>query len=105
GVHSGEQVEALAAANFAEDDAVRAHTQSVDDEVADGDRALAFEVRRPRFEGQPVRLLEPQLGRVFDGDHAFAGVDHLRQGIEHRRLTRAGTAGDDDVHEIGRAHV
>ena len=86
------------AANFAEDDAVGAHTQRVDDEVADGDRALAFEVRRTGFERQPVRLLQPKLGRVLDGDHALARVDHLRQGVEHRRLARAGTARDDDVH-------
>jgi hypothetical protein len=58
GVHRGEQVEALRATNFAEDDAVRAHTQRVLDEIADGDRALAFEVGRAGFERQPVRLLQ-----------------------------------------------
>ena len=56
---------------------------------------------RTGFERQPVRLLQPKLGRVFDGDHALARVDHLRQGIEHRRLTRTGTARDDDVHSAG----
>ena len=49
GVHGRQEVETLLAANFAEDDAVGAHTQSVDDEVADGDRALAFKVRRDGF--------------------------------------------------------
>ena len=98
GVHRGEQIEALRSTNFAQDDAVRTHTQSVDDEVANGDRALAFEVRRTGFERQPVRLLQTKLGRVLDRDHALARVDHLRQGVEHGRLTRTGTARDDDVH-------
>src|SRR4030095_15032494 len=31
GVHGGQKVEALAAANFAKDDAIRTHTQCVDD--------------------------------------------------------------------------
>ena len=48
-----------------------------------------------------MRLLKPKLGRVFDGDHALARVDHLRQSVEHGRLTRTGTAGDDDVHAAG----
>ena len=42
GVHGRQEVETLLAANFAEDDAVGTHTQRVDDEVADGDRALAL---------------------------------------------------------------
>ena len=58
GVHRGQKVETLLTTNFAEDDAVGAHTQRVDDEVANGDRALAFEVRRAGFERQPVRLLQ-----------------------------------------------
>jgi hypothetical protein len=80
-VHGGQKVETLLAADFAEDDAVGAHTQRVDDEVADGDRALAFEVGRAGFERQPVRLLQAKLGRVLDGDDALARVDHLRQAL------------------------
>ena len=79
GVHRGEQIEALRSTNFAQDDAVRTHTQRVDDEVANGDRALALEVRRTGFERQPVRLLQAKFGRVLDRQHALARVDHLRQ--------------------------
>ena len=57
-----------AAANFAQDDAIRAHTQRVDDEIADGDRALALQVGRAGFQRQPVRLLQAKLGRVLDRD-------------------------------------
>ena len=52
---------------------------------------------RGGFPAAAMRLLEPKLGRVLDGDHALARVDHLRQGVEHRGLTGAGTARDDDV--------
>jgi hypothetical protein len=98
GVHRGEKVEAFRATNFAQDDAVRTHTQGVLHEVTDGDRAFAFKVRRAGFERQPVRLLQAKFGGVFDRQHALARVDHFRQGVEHRRLTRTGTARDDDVH-------
>src|SRR3546814_7929437 len=73
GVHRGEQVETLRAADFAQDDAVGAHAQGVLDEVADGDRALALQVRRAGFQRQPVRLLQAKLRRVLDGQHALAG--------------------------------
>jgi hypothetical protein len=65
------------------------------------DRAIALKVRGARFERQPVRLLQPEFGRVLDGDDALAGVDHLRQCVEHRRLARARTARDDDVEAAG----
>ena len=65
------------------------------------DLALALEVGGAGFERQPVRLLQAKLGRVLDRQHALAGVDHLRQGVEHRRLARAGTARDDDVEAAG----
>ena len=98
GVHRRQEIEALLAADFAEDDAIGTHTQRVDDEIADGDRALALEVGRAGFERQPVRLLQAEFGRVLDGDDALARVDHLRQGVEHGGLARTGTARDDDVH-------
>ena len=51
--------------------------------------------------GSQCGCCKPKLGRVLDGDHALARVDHLRQGVEHGRLARAGTARDDDVHAAG----
>ena len=36
------------------------------------DRALAFDVRRPRFEPHDVLLVQLQLGGVLDGDDALA---------------------------------
>ena len=111
GVHGLQHVERLLAANLAEDDAVGAHTQRVLHQIAHGDLALAFEVGRPCFEPHDVGLLQLQLGRVLDGDDALARVDHPAHGVQQRRLTGAGTAGDQDVEPAGggdledRAHL
>ena len=71
GVHGLEHVERLAAAALADDDAVGPHTQGVAHEVADRDRALAFDVRRARLERDHVILRQLQLGGVLDRDDAL----------------------------------
>ena len=71
-VHGLQHVERFFAADLADDDAVGAHTQRVDDELPLADRALAFDVGRTRFEPHDVRLLQLKLGRVFDRDDALA---------------------------------
>ena len=96
-VHRLEHVERLGAADLADDDPVGAHAQGVPDELADADLALAFDVRRPRLERDHVLLLELELGRVLDRDDALVVRDEGREGVERRRLTGAGTAGDEDV--------
>ena len=97
GVHGLQHVERLAAADLADDDAVRTHTQGVLHEVADRDLALALDVRGTRLERHDMRLLELQLGRVLDGDDTLALGDERRDDVERRRLTGASTAGDEDV--------
>ena len=72
GVHGLQHVERFGAAALADDDAVGAHAQGVADKVADADLAGAFDVGRPRLQPHDVRLIEQQLGRVFDGDDALA---------------------------------
>src|SRR5262249_3423799 len=78
-------------------DAIRTHTQGVDYELALPDGAFAFDVRRARLEPRDVRLMELQLGRVFDGDDALPLRDEPRHHVEHRRLTGAGDAADQHV--------
>ena len=97
GVHGLQQVERLGSAHFADDDPLGTHTQAVPDQVAHGDLALAFQVRRARFESHDMRLLQLQFGGVFAGDDAFFGVDVGGQAVEQRGLARTGTAGDQDV--------
>ena len=97
GVHGLEHVERLAAAALADDDAVGPHAQGVAHQLADGDGALALDVRRARLERDHVLLAELQLGRVLDGDDALVVGDERREDVEHRRLARAGAARDEDV--------
>ena len=97
GVHGLEHVERLAAAALADDDAVGPHAQGVAHQVADGDRALALDVRRPRLQRDDVLLAQLELGRVLDGDDALVVGDERRQDVEHRRLAGAGAARDEDV--------
>ena len=96
-VHRLEHVERLGAANLADDDPVGAHAQGVPDELADANLALALDVRRPRLEGDDVILLELELRRVLDRDDALVARHERRQRVQRRRLTGAGTAGDEHV--------
>ena len=71
GVHGLQHVERFFAADLADDDAVGAHTQGVDDQLPLPHRALAFDVGRPRLEPDDVALPQHQLGRVLDRDDAL----------------------------------
>ena len=51
----------------------------------------------PRLQPDDVVLLELQLGRVLDRDHAMVGLDEAGERVQQRRLARAGAARDDDV--------
>jgi len=51
---------------LADDDAVRTHTQGVDDQIALRDDARAFDVYGARFETNHVILLHLQLGSILD---------------------------------------
>ena len=97
GVHGLQHVERFTATAFADDDPFRPHTQGVADQVGGGDRPLAFDVGRPRFQPHHVFLLQLQFGRVFDRDDAVRVGNEAGERVQQRRLTRAGTAGDDDV--------
>ena len=56
GVHRLQHVQRFFAADLADDDAIRPHTQRVDHQVALLDRALALDVRRARFQPHHVPL-------------------------------------------------
>ena len=96
-VHRLEHVERLGAADLADDDPVGAHAQGVADELANPDLALALDVRRARLERDHVLLLELELGGVLDRDDALVAGHERRHRVQRRRLTGAGTAGDEHV--------
>jgi hypothetical protein len=75
GVHGLQQVEDLRSTHLADDDPFGTHTQTVLDEIAHGDLALALKVRRTGFKTHHMWLLELQFGGVFAGDDAFVPVD------------------------------
>ena len=79
GVHRLQHVERLSAADLAHDDPIGPHAERVDDQIAGGDPAPTFDVRRPRLHADDVLLIENQLGRVFDGDDAFGRRNGFRQ--------------------------
>ena len=97
GVHGLKHVKGLLAAHLAYHDAVGAHTEAVDDELAHADRALAFDVGRAGFEADDVLLLELQFGRVFDGDDALGVRDVSGKNVEKRGFAGAGTAGNEQI--------
>src|SRR6185503_12504150 len=79
GVHGLQHVERFLASNLADDDAVGTHTEGIDYQIANTDGAVAFDVGGPSFHARHVRLSEPQLSRVFDGDNALVFRDVGRQ--------------------------
>jgi hypothetical protein len=78
GVHGLQQVEGLRSAHLAHDDPFGTHTQTVLDQVAHRDLALALKVGRAGFEAHDVRLLQLKFGGVFAGDDALVLVDESR---------------------------
>ena len=86
GVHRLQEVEALAAAHFADDDPVRTQAQRGVEQVADVDLALAVLVGGPALERDQVRLTELQLGRVLDGEDPLVRRDHRAERVEQRSL-------------------
>ena len=97
GIHGLQHVQRFTATDFADDDAVRSHTEGILHQVADGDGAFAFDVRRARFQGHHVGLLKTKFSGVFDGDDTFIAGDEGGKHIQGRGLTGAGTAADEDI--------
>src|SRR5215217_3604341 len=101
GVHGLEEVERLRAADFADDDPLGTHPQTVLHQVAHGDHALALEVRRPGFQAHHMRLLQLQFGCVLAGDDPLGRIDEGGHGVEQGGLARTRTAADQDVASAG----
>ena len=98
GVHRLDHASSVSAlAALADDDPVGPHTQRVLDEVGRRDGAASFDVGRASLQANDVILLKLQLGRVLDRDDAVVVLDEAGEGVEQRRLTRAGAPRDDHV--------
>ena len=71
GVHSLKHVDRFAATDLADHDAIGTHTQCVAHEISLRDFATTFDIRRPGFQSDDVRLLQLKFGRVFNRNDAF----------------------------------
>ena len=97
GIHGLQHVERFFAADLADDDAVRPHTQAVDQQFALPHRAVAFEVGGPGFEARHMRLLQLQFGGVFDGDDALLGAMNTDSAFSSVVFPAPVPPDDDDV--------
>jgi hypothetical protein len=97
GVHGLEHVQGLAAAALTDDNSVRSHPQAVANQIAYRHLPCSLHIRRTTFETYHVRLAEPQLGGILDGDYPFVVRDEVRQHVEEGGFAAAGAARDDDV--------
>ena len=97
GVHGLQQVECFRSADFADDDAFRAHTEAISHQFAHGDLALAFDVGRTGFQPHHMRLLQLKFCGVFAGNNALVVVDVLGETVEQRGFSGAGAAGNQDI--------
>ncbi len=96
-VHRLQHVERLAAADFAQHDAIGTHTQAVANEVTLRDCASPFDVGRARLQPHHMRLLHLQLGGVLDRHDAFRLRDEAGKQVEQRRFAGAGAARDHHI--------
>ena len=98
GVHCLQHVEGLGAAHLTDQDPVGPHPEAVAQKLPDGELALALNVGRPVLERDHMRVVDLQLGRVLDRDHSLVVRNETRDHVQSRRLARAGSTGDQDVH-------
>ncbi len=97
GVQSLQEVERLAAADFADDQAVGAQAQRRMEQIADRHFALVVLVRPAGLKANRVFLLDLQLAGVFDHQDALVLGDEGAEHVQHRGFPRGGGAGNDDV--------
>ena len=76
-VHGLQHIERLFATAVTDDDAVGAHTESVDDKFTDANGALAFHVCRTGLHAGHVRLAQAQFGRVFMPSVSASFLDQI----------------------------
>jgi hypothetical protein len=66
GVHCLQHVKRLLAADFADDDAIGAHTQAVDEKLPLANGSLTFYIGGPRFQADNIFVSELKLSGVFN---------------------------------------
>ncbi len=101
GIHCLQHVDHLIAAGLAHDDPVGAHPQGIPQTIPLGDGAFAFDIRGPAFHPADMRLLQLQLGGVFDGDDPLPLANKGRKRVHQRGFPRSRAARDHDIQPAG----
>ncbi|GLH98329.1 hypothetical protein Pa4123_36040 [Phytohabitans aurantiacus] len=92
GIEGTQQVDHLGSTTLADHQPIGAHPECLPDEVAQANRASALHIGCARLQGDHVRVDRAQLGGVFDHHDALGDRYQAEQGVEQRRLSRAGAA-------------
>ena len=98
---SQQHVEALLLAHLADDEAARSHAQRLDDQPAQPDLALAFEVRLPGLHRDDVGQERVQLEDLLARDQPYGGGERVEQSGQEGGLAGLGRAGDHDAQPAG----
>src|SRR5260370_1830079 len=91
GVHGLQHVESLFASNLTDDNAVRTHTQAVDDQLPLAYGSFAFDVGRTGFQADDVFLFELKFGGVFNGADTTALGTVAREHVATTGFARPGS--------------
>jgi hypothetical protein len=70
-VHRLEHIQGFRTATLTDNHALRAHTQGVDHQVANGNFSPTFNIGRARFKSDHMLLAQLQFGRIFNCDNAL----------------------------------
>jgi len=92
----------FAVSDFTDDQSVGAHAKGVLHQISDIEpsvlRRLAGQLPRvDAFELDPVRVVQLELGGVFDRNHALVFGERTDDRTKQGALSRAGRPGDQDV--------
>jgi hypothetical protein len=81
GIHGLQHVERLVAADLADDDPVRPHAKTVDQELSLAHGSQPLHIWRPGLEAHDILVFELQFGGVFDGDDPLGLGNKAREDV------------------------
>ena len=97
-VKRNEHIQGFRLTHLTNEDAVRAHTQSLLDQAAQLNRASSLKVRLAALQTHHIAERNRELKDLFARNHALTRRNRCRQAVQHRGLTRLGCTRHEDVH-------
>src|SRR5229473_3656449 len=91
-----QEIECLTAANFTEDDPVRAMAERCFQKVTDAHSRQSV-LWLPGFKADKIVLVHLNFGRVFDEKNSFVGGNEFPKNIKERCFASSRTSGDQNV--------